>query len=153
MFNSSFCVSCDTKENCSTCLICEMIEENYFMKDSNEENSKKEKGRGNNMPAIEEIINEYNMVMFSICTEHRSINTRYSEGTEGWGLKEMVEECEYWHGCYYEPYHARNPHYCHDDEIDDLMAERDMLKEFIDKYKPYLKEEDREERNKKGGVK
>jgi two-component sensor histidine kinase len=50
----------------------------------------------------ENIVKAYNKLMNSLCLEHLTIDTVYSQGTENWGVQEMLEELRYQLGRYYE---------------------------------------------------
>ena len=80
-------------------------------------------------------IDRYNLIMCYCGYEHSTIGTEYSEGTEDWGLSEMVEEAEYLLSCYYEPGHCR----CEDKREDRArwVSETGKLKRFINAYKPF----------------
>ena len=43
----------------------------------------------------ENLVKAYNKLMNSLCLEHLTIGTAYSEGTEGWGVAEMLKELKY----------------------------------------------------------
>lgn len=58
--------------------------------------------------SFNKIVERYNKLMATIGYEHSSIETEYSENTEGWGVKEMVAECEYYLSTYYEGGHMNN---------------------------------------------
>ena len=45
---------------------------------------------------------KYNNLMNSLCLEHLTIGTTYSQGTEGWGKEEMIKEVEYQLSLYYQ---------------------------------------------------
>lgn len=51
---------------------------------------------------------EYNDIMLDYGYEHMTIGTRFSEDTENWGIKEMVEECRYRYETCYEEGHANS---------------------------------------------
>ena len=51
---------------------------------------------------MEKIIKSYNRLMMSLCLEYLTIDTIYSEGTEGWGIEEMRKEAKYQLSKYYE---------------------------------------------------
>lgn len=81
-------------------------------------------------------VERYNLIMECCGYEHHTIGTRYSEGTENWGLADMVEEAEYLLSCYYEPGHCR-----YEDRKEDRArwtSETGKLKRFINAYKPFL---------------
>ena len=45
---------------------------------------------------------KYNNLMNSLCLEHLTIGTMYSQGTEGWGKEEMIKEVKYQLSLYYQ---------------------------------------------------
>ena len=45
---------------------------------------------------------KYNKLMNSLCLEHLTIGTKYSQGTEGWGKEEMIKEVKYQLSLYYQ---------------------------------------------------
>lgn len=45
---------------------------------------------------------KYNKLMNSLCLEHLTIGTMYSQGTEGWGKEEMIKEVKYQLSLYYQ---------------------------------------------------
>ena len=45
---------------------------------------------------------KYNKLMNSLCLEHLTIGTTYSQGTEGWGKEEMIKEVKYQLSLYYQ---------------------------------------------------
>lgn len=50
----------------------------------------------------------YNDIMNGMGYEHNTINTRFSENTDGWNLRDMVAECDYVLSCYYEDGHCNS---------------------------------------------
>ena len=77
------------------------------------------------MTELEKAINWYNKILFDIGREHRTIGTKHSYGTEGWGIAEMVEEAKHWLSWYYEPGVNRG---------DFPLGEAYRLKRFIKRY-------------------
>ena len=81
----------------------------------------------------------YNKIMMSICCEHCTIGTRFSEGTDNWNLRDMVSEADYWLSCYYEDGNDR-----HDMKYEDeygykaWLSEKGKLERFINTYKPFI---------------
>ena len=80
-------------------------------------------------------VKRYNQIMIDCGWEHRTIGTRYSENTQGWGIKEMVNEAKYLLSCYYEPGNCRYE----DRNLDEDMkrayrSETGKLKRFIAAY-------------------
>ena len=45
---------------------------------------------------------KYNNLMNSLCLEHLTIGTMYSQGTEGWGKEEMIKEVKHQLSLYYQ---------------------------------------------------
>lgn len=45
----------------------------------------------------------YNRIMLTCCLEHVTIGTSFSEDTEGWNLRDMVAEADYWLDMYQDP--------------------------------------------------
>lgn len=89
---------------------------------------------------METAIKRYNKLLNELNYEHHTIGTRFSEGTEGWNLRDMVAECDYILSCYYEAGHCNNDmRYSEDMEERKMwMSETGKLKRFIEKYKPYI---------------
>jgi hypothetical protein len=50
----------------------------------------------------ENIVKAYNKLMNGLCLEYLTIGTVYSQGTENWGVQEMLKELKYQLGRYYE---------------------------------------------------
>lgn len=86
---------------------------------------------------MEKIIERYNNMMFALCLEHVTIGTEYSEDTEGWNLRDMVAEADYWLGIYNEAGTASGDmRYSDDpDERKAWRSESGKLRRFIDAYK------------------
>ena len=106
----------------------------------------------------------YNSIMNDLCYEHNTIGERLSENTENWNLRDMVAECDYVLGTFYEDGHANNdgqyPDYWeitaedildkrrydrlvkHNDEEKKLHQEwlsmTRRLRNFIKAYKPFI---------------
>lgn len=100
------------------------------------------------MGQFEKAKKRFNGIMMSICCEHMTIGTDFSEEPQLKSVKEMVEECEYWLSCYYEGGHAREE-MRHEDEEERKRwrSEVGKLKRFIEAYKvdePELDEEQEE---------
>ena len=88
---------------------------------------------------MEKAIKRYNDIMGIICAEHVQIGTRFSEDTEGWNIRDMVAEADYWLSCYYEEGHCR----CDDrfespEEYKVWVKETGYLKRFINAYLPFI---------------
>ena len=43
---------------------------------------------------LESATKRYNRIMNEICCEHLTIGTSYSENTDGWNIRDMVDEVE-----------------------------------------------------------
>ena len=50
----------------------------------------------------------YNSIMNDLGYEHNTIGTDFSENTDNWNLRDMVAECDYVLGTFYEEGHANN---------------------------------------------
>lgn len=86
-------------------------------------------------------VKKYNDIMETIGYEHNTIETRFSEDTKAWNLRDMVAECDYTLSTYYEDGHCnadmRFSRY--DDERKMWVSEVGKLKRFINHWKPYIK--------------
>lgn len=89
---------------------------------------------------IKTAIKRYNGIMETIGYEHNTIDTKFSENTEGWNIRDMVAECDYVLSCYYEDGHCNA-----EMRFSDVPEERRMwksetgkLKRFIEAYKPFI---------------
>ena len=83
----------------------------------------------------------YNEIMYSVCHEPVTIGTIYSEGTEGWNLRDMVSEMQYtldiwndegsiaWMDAHDEFQPKGRPWY------HNWYNEKARMKRFIDRYK------------------
>lgn len=94
-----------------------------------------------NSNEMKSVIKEYNDIMMSLCYEHNTIGTEFSQNTENWNLRDMVAECDYVLSCYYEEGHV-NCEMRHSKDKHERMiwiSETKMLKEFINNYKPFIK--------------
>ena len=82
----------------------------------------------------------YNDIMERIGYEHNTINTHFSENTDGWNLRDMVAECDYVLSCYYEDGHCNEEmRYSSDPEERKMWkSETGRLKRFIEAYKPFI---------------
>lgn len=90
---------------------------------------------------IDSAIKRYNNIVCGLGYEHSSIGTRFSEDTEGWNLKDMVAECDYFLSCYYEDGHANGDmRYGDAEERKMWRSETAKLKRFIDTYEPFVKD-------------
>ena len=85
-------------------------------------------------------IKRYNGIMGVIGYEHNTINTEFSENTEGWNIRDMVAECDYVLSCYYEDGHCNAALRYSEYEKDRKMwkSETGKLKRFIESYKPFI---------------
>lgn len=90
---------------------------------------------------IEKATDRYNGIMFDLCADHLTIGIpSYSEGTDGWNLRDMVAECDYLLSTYYDPGHTNYDMRSSDDE-DERKAwrsETGKLKRFIRAYEPFI---------------
>lgn len=86
-------------------------------------------------------ITQYNNIMRDICREYNTIGTSFSEGTEGWTIRDMVSEMQYTldiyndEGCIYleeahdETQPADKPWY------KEWINQKRRMERFIEKYK------------------
>ncbi|MBD5534537.1 MAG: hypothetical protein HDQ99_02535 [Lachnospiraceae bacterium] len=90
---------------------------------------------------IKTAIKRYNDIMEKLGYEHNTINTRFSENTEGWNIRDMVAECDYTLSCYYESGHCNNDmrYSSEPEERKAWRSETGILKRFIEAYKPFIK--------------
>lgn len=90
---------------------------------------------------MESAIKRYNNIMKKIGYEQNTINTRFSESTDGWNIRDMVAECDYKLSCYYEIGHANNDmRYSNDlEERKMWRSDTGRLKRFIKTYEPFIK--------------
>lgn len=89
---------------------------------------------------METVVKRYNKLMMSLGVEHLTIGTRLSQDTDGWGIKEMVQEAKYQLADFYNPEHDS---YIKADGLTDdvrkrLQSEVGRLKRFIAAYEPYV---------------
>lgn len=91
---------------------------------------------------IESAIKRYNCIMEVVGYEHRTINTNFSENTEGWNIRDMVAECDYILSCYFENGNCRSEMRYSDDleERKIWKSETGKLKRFIEAYKSFIGE-------------
>ena len=84
----------------------------------------------------------YNDIMESLCYEYNTINTRFSENTDGWNLRDMVAECDYTLSTYYEAGHFNAKMKTSSDIEERKMwkSETGKLKRFIEAYNPFIAE-------------
>lgn len=86
---------------------------------------------------MESATKRYNGLMMMLCYEYNTIGTSYSEDTENWNLRDMVAECDYVLGTYYESGHVN----CDELKYDDYKtwkSETGKLRRFIDRYAPLI---------------
>lgn len=83
---------------------------------------------------------DYNRICFNLALEHLTIGTKYSQGTEGWNIRDMVAELDYQLTTYREPMHFNYEQLHSADSRERLQAMREckMLKTFIKKYERYI---------------
>ena len=89
---------------------------------------------------MEAAVKRYNKLMMDLGVEHLTIGMRLSQDTEGWGLKEMVQEAKNQLADFYNPEHDS---YIHADGLTDDIKKRmqsdiGKLKRFIAAYEPYV---------------
>ncbi len=91
---------------------------------------------------MEKVTKRYNGIMFDLCLEHNTIGTGFSEGTEGWNLRDMVAECDYQLGLYYEGGTMSYEELHSDDEFEKKNARSAVgkLKRFIEAYEPFIED-------------
>ena len=90
---------------------------------------------------FEKAVKRYNGIMMDVCAEHVTIGTDFSENTEGWNIRDMVAECDYWLSCYTEGGHSRaEMRYGDEDERKAWRSETGKLSRFIDAYKPFIED-------------
>ena len=89
---------------------------------------------------MKKAVERYNDIMYSICREHVTIGTRFSENTDGWNIRDMVAECDYQLSTYYEEGHCNGDMRYSDDEDDRKTWRRETgrLKRFIKAYEPFI---------------
>ena len=94
------------------------------------------------------VLKKYNEIMNSLCYEHKTVETRFSENTSGnpknvknclYTLRDMVAECDYVLSTYYECGHVNyDLRYGDEEERKAWRSETGKLKRFIDHYAKYL---------------
>ena len=91
---------------------------------------------------MEAAIKRYNELMDITGYGHHTIGTKHSEGTEGWGLREMVDECAYVLSCYYEGGCCNSDMQYSDDPEERKMwrSHTGKLERFIKTYRPLAEE-------------
>lgn len=91
---------------------------------------------------FDKAVNRYNAIMMTVCYEHSTIGTNYSEGTEDWNIRDMVAECDYVLSTYYEVGHC-NEELRHSEEQDERKvwySETGKLSRFIKAYEPFIQD-------------
>lgn len=77
----------------------------------------------------------YNNLMDELCREFVTVGTPYAEGTEGWTVRDMVAECDYWLSTYYEDGHMNGDlRYGDAEERKAWRSETAKLQRFIRRY-------------------
>lgn len=88
---------------------------------------------------MEKTIKRYNSLMEDIGCEHKTINGRFSEETDGWNIRDMVAEADYWLSCYYESGNIRcDDRFDSKEEYKIWLSETGKLKRFIKAYEPFI---------------
>ena len=95
---------------------------------------------GKKQYTFEKAVKRYNDMMFDLCREYLTLGTNYSQGTEGWNIRDMVAEADYTLSCYFEDGNANAELRDSDDEYERKMwrSEVGKLTRFINYYKPYI---------------
>lgn len=89
---------------------------------------------------FEKAVKRYNDIMDSICREHLTIGTRFSEDTDNWNIRDLVAECDYQLSCYYEGGHCNaDMRYGDAEERKAWRRETGRLERFIKAYEPHIK--------------
>lgn len=89
----------------------------------------------------EKAVQRYNNLMWSMCLEHLTIGTSFSEDTEGWNIRDMVAECDYQLSTYYEGgYCNADMRYGDSEERKAWYSETGKLKRFIAAYEPFIED-------------
>lgn len=83
----------------------------------------------------------YNDIMMSMGWEHNQIGTEFSEGTENWNLRDMLEEIEYALSTYYEEGHTNYEFRTSSEPDERKIAKNEIakIKRFIEAYEPFAK--------------
>ena len=85
---------------------------------------------------MESVIKRYNKLMNSICREHVTIGTNFSEGTDKWNLADMVNEAQW----QLEYFYADDNKPFDSDEIKSFLSEKAKLQRFINSYASFANE-------------
>ena len=80
----------------------------------------------------------YNDIMESLCYEHNTIGTKLSENTGSWNLRDMVAECDYVLGTFYEEGHIN--YELKEDDYPSWKSYVGKLKRFIKAYEPFIED-------------
>lgn len=86
---------------------------------------------------MEKAVQRYNSIMLSVGYEHSTIGTDFSENTETWNIRDMVSECAYVLGTYYEVGHC-NEELRHVGEYKTWLSVTGKLKRFIKTYEKFI---------------
>lgn len=84
------------------------------------------------MIEFEKAKKRYNKIMNELSYEHLTIGTELSEGTEHYGINEMIEECEYLISTYHEGGHSNQE--LKKDDIREWRSHTGKLNRFINSY-------------------
>lgn len=101
---------------------------------------------------FKQAVKTYNAIMFSVCLEHATIGTNFSENTDGWNLRDLVSEMQYQLDMWTDP-DCMSWQDAHDpiqpvDVINGRSRKRWLyewskskarMERFINKYKPLIK--------------
>lgn len=85
---------------------------------------------------LEKAIKRYNNLMFLLHHEEYTIGTEYSEHTDGFTIRDMVDKCESVLSEYYEAGHMN--HDLKEENYKAWVSETGKLKRFIDAHKPFI---------------
>ena len=91
--------------------------------------------------------NRYNNIMYDLCLDHLVVgepNSKMEEGSEakGWNLRDMVSECQYQLGLYYEDgtLSAEMRYSDYESERKAWRSEVGKLQRFINAYAPFIQD-------------
>lgn len=89
---------------------------------------------------MEKAIERYNGIMFDMCLEFNTIGTNFSEIHEEWNIRDLVAECDYQLGLFYEDGTMQYEDLHSEDEYTKKQAISQVgkLKRFISAYKPFI---------------
>ena len=93
-----------------------------------------------NMLNMESVVKRYNKLMIDLGVDDLTIGMRLSQDTEGWGIKEMVEEAKNQLANFYNPEHDSyiKADGLTDDILKRMKSDIGKLKRFIAAYEPYV---------------